>query len=136
MLPFAVADEYGVHFETGVPVQFKYVRNTQGAPRPGFVDQFQQRIEPRGRFMLHNPNPGDLPRGWVSGTVRFENPLVVWFNVKRDGTYDNQSWKMLLHKHYRRQGLALTRALRRDGYDGIVTVMPDTKDTREIVALT
>jgi len=134
-LPFASTTEHGVHFETGVPVTFKYVRNTQGAPRPGIVDTYQQRIEPRGRYMLHNPNPGALPRGWTAGTVRFENPLVIWFNAVRGAYYDDQSWKMRLHKHYRRQGAALARALHRDGYDGIVTVMPGTDDTREILEL-
>lgn len=135
MLPFASTDEYGVHFETGVPVKFKYVRNTVPSPRPGLLDRYQQRIEPRGKYMLHQPKPSDLPFGWESGTARFENPLVVWFNIKRGAYYDAQSWKMLLHRHYRRQGIALTRALIRDGYDGVVTVMPDTGDTREILEL-
>ena len=135
MLPFAKADEYGVHFETGMPVTFKYVRNTQGAPKAGIIDKYQQRIEPRGRYMLHNPDPGDLPPGWEAGTVHFHNPLVILFNTRRGGYYDSESWKMKLHKHYRRQGAALTRALIADDYDGVVTVMPGTGDTREIVEL-
>lgn len=135
MLPFAVVDEHGVYFETGVPVKFRYVRNTERAPRPGFVDTFQQKLEPFGRFMLHVPNPEKRPRGWETGTVRFESPLVLFFNTHPGAYYDSGSWKAQLNQHYRKRGMALTRALLEQGYDGIVTVMPDADETREIVDL-
>lgn len=138
VLVFANATEYGKVFETDTPVTFKYVRNTKSAPRPrhSFLDQYQQRIEPHGRYLLHNPDPGDIPSGWETGTVHFKHPLVVWFNKKPGGYYDEDSWKAQLQQHYKRQGLALSRAIVRDGYDGVVTVMPGTGDTREIVDLT
>ena len=132
MLTLATAQEYGETFETGRPVLFRFLRNTQGAPKPGFNDTYQQKIEPAGLYVVHNPEPGDLPRGWVAGVMRFNNPLVIPFNTER-GTYDGHSWKMMLYRHYGKRGKVLSKALVRDGYDGIVTVGQD--ETREIVNL-
>jgi hypothetical protein len=133
---FTKATEYGVHFETGVPVTVHYVRGTKKAPPPTVDDRYQQRIEPAGRYMLHNPNPGDLALGWEKGTVHFRRPLVIAFNRVPGNYYDEDSWKKQLEKHYRKRGRALSRAIVKDGYDAVVTVMPGTEDTREIVDLT
>jgi hypothetical protein len=133
---FATATEYGVSFETGKPVEVRYIRSTKKAPPPMALDRYQQRIEPAGRYMLHNPEPGDLPPGWESGVVRFQNPLVIPFNRVPGNYYDQWSWKAELAMHYGKRGRALSRAIVRDGYDGIVTVMLGAGDTREIVDLT
>jgi hypothetical protein len=129
-------DEYGVRFETGVPVTVRYVRNTE---RSGYYGAtYQQDIEPAGRYMVHAPMGGAPPRGWERGEVRFERPLVLELN-ERGGGYDEHSWKAWLVRRYGKTGRALTCALRRDGYDGVVTVGTDSArrpvDTREIVDL-
>lgn len=137
--------EYGVVFSTGRPVTFRYVRNTERAPY--FGARFQQDIEPSGRYLLHNPDPDDLPRGWEAGSLSFESPLVLVFNVAPrpdDPIYGPWSWKARLYDHYRKRREALARAVVADGFDGIVTVeivlMGSRRgtpiDTREIVDLT
>lgn len=136
VLPFAETTEYGVSFKTGVPVEIRFLRNTSKAPAPTLDDRYQQRIEPAGRYMIHNPDPGQLSAGWEKGVVTFEHPLVIWFNRHAGVYYDDFSWKKQLEKHYKKRGRALSRAIAADGYDGIVTVMPDSNDTREIVDLT
>ena len=131
MLDLATADEYGEHFETGVTVCFTFVRNTEKAPF--FGAQFLQHIEPKGRYMMHNPDPAELPRGWVRGLVCFENPLVIPFNRFDGSSYDTHNWKAELVRHFRAGGLKLTRKLVQAGHDGIVTVADG--ETKEIVQL-
>ncbi len=132
-----VIDEYGTLFVTGIPVSFGFVRSTEKSPY--FGSRYQQDIEPAGRYMLHSPDPGDLARGWVRGVVTFESPLVIAFNRDQDGVaYDDTSWKARLHRIYGAKGSALSRRIREDGYDGIVTVAlhrGEPMDTREIVDL-
>lgn len=135
MLRTVETTEYGVRFKTGVPVDVRFIRGTRRAPPPLLDDRYQQRIEPAGRYLLHNPEPGDLPRDWVSGVAHFNNPLVIAFNLTPGELYDAGSWKMQLASHYGKRGRALSRAIAKDGYDAVVTVMPDG-DTREIVDLT
>ena len=132
----AETTEYGRLFKTGVPVEVHFVRSTRRAPPPTYGDHYQQKIEPAGRYLLHNPDPGDLAPGWEAGTVNFESPLVVWFNLRPGEYYDTRSWKMQLKRHYGKRGRTLSRAIAADGYDAVVTVMPNTLDTREIVDLT
>jgi len=140
-LPRAIVDEQGVHFETGVPVRFRFLRNTTKAPRMGA--RFQQNIEPAGRYMVHNETPGDVLPPWSTGMITFNTPLVILFNlVPNNPSYDASSWKAILHKEFKLRGKALSRYLQMLGYDGIVTVQVDTFSngrlnlaTREIVAL-
>jgi hypothetical protein len=138
-LLLAEVREYGVWFSTGVPVEFGYVRNTEKSPF--FGSRFQQDIEPAGTYLLHNPDPGDLPRGWIRGIARFHSPLVMVFLASEDPTepiYGENSWKARLHRHYRKSRAALSRAIKADGFDAVVTVeMHNGKplDTREIVDL-
>lgn len=141
-LPLVTVTEHGVRFATGIPVRFEFIRNTEPAPKPrrGLPDQFQQRIDPAGRYMLHRwPGGIELPRGWESGTITFHHPLVLKLTLDPDRIYGPESWKALLSKHYRAKKLALSHALRRAGYDGIVTVTYDragNASTSEIVDLT
>lgn len=130
--------EEGTRFETGVPVVFEYMRNLERAPY--FGGQFQQDIEPAGRYMLlHTRGASRLP-GWEFGTTHFDKPLVLAFNT--DGSnqvYDENSWKTQLQRAYGKRGRSLSRRLLDDGYDGIVTVELDPSGrpvaTREIIDL-
>lgn len=138
-LPLAVVEEAGVKFETGVPVEFEYLRNTEPSPKQRGNTQFQQQIEPAGRYMLLRDSHGALAPGWQSGTIQFDRPLVLHFNTGDEGGYDEHSWKAHLSRAYRgKKGRSLSRAILADGYDGIVTVGNLRKDmfTKEIVDLT
>ncbi len=127
-LPHTSIDASGRRFETGVPVEFRYIRNNQ--PAPGIGSKYQQDIEPAGRYLIHNEEPGPEDylkelerRGWEFGTHRFESPLVMAFNVNNEAYYDENSWKAVLSRKFGGfKGEALTRAIVGQGYDGIVTV--------------
>jgi len=130
-LPLATAKEHGVHFETGKPVEFHYVRNTEKAPNMG--ERFGQHIEPHGRYLNHQ-EPGatyPLPKGWERGKHRFENPLVVEWGTT---TGEPHGWKSRISKAFGgKTRKSLTSALLRHGHDGIVTV--NGAHTSEIVSL-
>jgi GNAT superfamily N-acetyltransferase len=137
-LAYVRVTEEGHRFESGVPVTFPFFRNTERAPH--FGGRFQQDIEPAGRYMLlRNKLVTELPKTWMSGTVTFHKPLVLAFNTNPDGGYDDTSWKAQLTRAYGRTGRALSQAVLRDGYDGIVTVQLDSRGrpmhTKEIVDL-
>jgi hypothetical protein len=136
-LGLASLTEHGILFQTGVPVTFQFFRGTRPAPDMG--SKYQQDIEPAGRYMIHNPTPGDLAPGYETGMVSFGSPLVIWLN-DGDGEriYDRHSWKARLATHYGAAGADLSRAILDDGYDGVVTVSlynGRPLDTREIVDL-
>jgi murein DD-endopeptidase MepM/ murein hydrolase activator NlpD len=117
--------DQGVRFETGVPVTFKYAHNTE--PTPNMGSRFQQDIEPAGFYVIHQPNPHGTP-GWQYGTCTLNNPLVLPFGTG----FNETSWKAELHRRYKKKGRALSRALRKEGFDGVVTTNGETK---EIVVL-
>jgi len=126
------ADEYGKHFETGVPVTFKFLRNTEKSPYVG--GSYGQDIEPHGRYLLHNPEPGRTPpRSWETGMVTFKSPLVIPLSGDPAAIYGPKGWKARLRKATGKVGAALSRYLARR-FDGIVTVDSDG-GTSEIVDL-
>ena len=133
-LDLCTSREYGKVFETGRPVRFRFVRNTEKSPR--FGTRFGQDIEPHGRFMLHNPEPGDLPRKWEAGEVDFRKPLVLrMVSSGSDEIFGPLGWKARLSQAFGgKKGKQLTCHLRKLGYDGIVTCDGDAY-TREIVDL-
>lgn len=133
-IPSKPVVENGIAFETGQPVTFPYLRNTQQAPQTA---GFQQDIEPAGRYLLHDvaPNP-NLPGTWEQGQVTLQSPLVVdW-----QGAYDDSSWKKQVSDRFGgKTGQDLANAVRAAGYDGIVAVQTDKNGQRyttEIVDLT
>lgn len=138
--------EDGAHFKTGKPVRVKYIRHTAPAPKyiPGTVDTYQQTLEPHGRYLVHNPNPGDLASGIEAGEVQFRNPLVVAFNTQADkdgwwGAYNGTSWKARLSTALKAKGKGLSKKLLDMGHDGVVTIaLKDGKPSHvsEIVDLT
>jgi len=133
------ADEQRPTFSTGKPVEFNFLRNPERAPRPGPEDTFQQKIEPAGRYVVHSetePSGPGAALNWESGKLRFENPLVLPENSVPGGRiYDENSWKVALSKQFGgKTGRALTSAIKKAGFDGIVTL--DAKgNTGEIVDL-
>jgi hypothetical protein len=131
-LDLAVRAEEGKRFETGVPVTFRSLRNTEKSPYVGAT--FGQDIEPAGRYLLHVENPGTVARGWETGVVSLRSPLVIPLSGDLDAIYGPQGWKARLAKATGKKGCALSADLIRRGYDGIVTV-DDSGYTREIVLL-
>jgi len=122
--------ENGVKFQTGVPVKFRALHNTEKAPKTG---QYGQDIEPHGRYMLHGPGKDTPPPGWEVDTVKFKSPLVIPLSGKTGPLYGPEGWKARLHEATGKTGAALTKHLRDLGFDGIVTV--DKYGTSEIVSL-
>ncbi len=102
----------------GFPIQkgqpFPWLHNTEGAFQYVRNDKSITKMDPAGRFVVHD----DLGRGrgpderWISGQSTFENPLYIQVN----------GWKERLNETYGgKSGKALSDALKKDGYDGIVT---------------
>jgi hypothetical protein len=137
-LALATVTENGVRFKTGVAVCFTFLRNEE--PSPFFGSTYQQDIEPAGRYMILADSAAHVMPRWTTGEQCFQAPLVLLHNAVEptELTFDAHSWKARLSHLYAATGLKLTRALIRDGYDGIVTVrqLPAGElVTNEIVAL-
>lgn len=133
--PIALAEirEHGSTFVTRQLVTFPTIRNTEKSPNAGA--QFQQDIEPAGRYLLHDPPRGSRPKGWVEGSATFQAPLVLEFNTSGEVAYDATSWKARLHAAYGKKGKPLSCALRAEGFDGIITGSSKRQETYEIVDL-
>jgi len=124
-----------VVFETGRPVTFTFIRNTEKAPNMG--SRYGQDIEPAGRYMLHLEGDYDAPRGWSTGTISFKNPIVLRDTLDSQ-IYGPNGWKArLMREMGGKKGRALTAALLSVGHDGIVTVTSTRglQSTMEIVSL-
>ena len=136
--PFSTVEYQGRKFETGVPVEFRSLHNREKSPN--FGSQFQQDIEPAGRYMIHQESPGDLSNSIYNTEIsKFSNPLVIEFNVDDDSSYNEHSWKAFLSRKFGGlTGKELSKAIAKVGYDGIVTVKKQDGvpvDTSEIVDL-
>lgn len=126
--------EKGVVFKTGQPVEFPYRRGTVKHPNMG--SRFQQDIEPTGIYMNFDRQPTEIPdENSEKGLIKFTYPLVIPFNTTPGGGYDENSWKMNVFYKYNKTGKKLSDALKKDGYDGIVTVDLKHKVTSEIIKL-
>jgi hypothetical protein len=110
--------ETGLELGAGKPVTFRYQRTPKKAGDYGA--RFGQDIEPAGRYMLMiGEETAKRPaEGMERGTASFTNPIVLpWVGYGEDG------WKARLSRAFGgKTGLALSRALRAAGYDGIITV--------------
>lgn len=127
----------GETVKTGQRVKMLFARNTEKAPK--FGKQFQQDIEPAGRYLNEVDEKthhyfSQLPNHEV-GIVEFKNPIVLPFNMRDVTEYDSDSWKAVLSDMFGgKKGKSLTTELRKNGHDGIITVSRDGS-TAEIVNL-
>jgi hypothetical protein len=130
----ATVKEHGVTFKTGKAVTFNFTRNTESSAKFKINQDFQQNIEPAGRYITHDylPNEKPMPQ-WIKGKVSFKNPLVIKFNLQGNTAYDDHSWKTVLYQHFNKKKKSLTNAIKKLGHDGIVTV--DKYGTSEIIEL-
>ena len=110
---------------------FTFIRNTEKAGN--FGKTFAQDIEPAGRYLLEDTGgvANSLPKNWISGTHTFKNPMMIEWGGEY-GTPTN--WKSVLSEKYGgKTGKALSKAIVKDGYDGVVTLR--NGDTSEVVDL-
>ena len=109
----------GITFQTGKPITFPFIKNTEKAPK---LQGFGQDIEPHGNYVLsgHDVDVNKLPPKWVSGEMEFKNPLVIDWG--KSGLYSEpDNWKQVLANQYGKKGKSLSKAIAKEGYDGIVT---------------
>ena len=99
-------------------VTMKYLHISQSTQNYG--SQFGQDIEPKGEYMSFisptNTNQIELPN-YTYGTIRFNKPLVLeWKSTGPNG------WKKDLSEMFGgKTGKALSNAVKKAGYDGIMT---------------
>jgi len=144
----STASEKGKQFSTGHPVSIPVTHRQQKTQN--FGSQFGQDIEPKGRYVLHGHHgkEGTFRHDWgpehdvttIHDTVNFQNPLVIQHKGTSSGP---DTWKRRLSDQYGgKTGKALSRAIQRDGHDGVVTVDSHSHrgemkhSTNEIVDLT
>ena len=112
---------------TNTPLKISYNRNTERAPKMG--KQFGQDVEAAGTYITQKETDF-TPEGFETGSVQLESPLVI------DITNDTQiEYKRTLSKQYgNKKGKTLSNALKKEGYDSIVTKYEDGT-TGEIILL-
>ncbi len=103
--------------ETGKPIKYHYYRNKEKTPDMG--KEFAQDIEPSGKYIAaHSGSKKHRMEGYEYGVADFKNPLILEHKTTRHG-----GWKTDLQNMYDgKTGKDLTEALKKDGYDGIITV--------------
>ncbi len=123
---------------TGKPISFQYTRRKKSATDifgvPDKESPFDRGYEPSGKYINTIEGRGKIDEAdpnIENGRVWFDNPLVI-----RGGTYgEPSSWKRVLSKKYdNKTGKELSKALIKDGYDGVITV--DRQGPTEILDLT
>jgi hypothetical protein len=123
----------GGGYKHGAPTAFPYMRNTEKAPKN--TGGFGQDIEPHGRYLSERTNMQEddawfKERNYETGTAHFKSPIVMPFG----GEYGHATnWKSVLAAHYGKTGKALSAAIVKDGFDGIIT--HDKYGTSETVDL-
>ena len=127
--------ESGGHFETGVPVTFKYVHNTASYTallgkkgKPPIDSPYGRGYEPSRQYLtVVGRHPAERRSEMEYGEVTFNNPLVI--------DNDSLNWKKQLSDSFGgKTGKYLSEAVIQAGYDGIVTT--ENGHTSEVVNLT
>jgi hypothetical protein len=116
------------HFQTGKSVTIPVTHRKQTTQHHGA--KYGQDIEPAGRYVLHGHHgePGTTKHAWgpehdvtvTHDTTHFKNPLVI--QHKGTGSEPGMWKRRLSDQHGGKTGKALSRAIAKDGHDGIVTV--------------
>lgn len=120
-------------WKTGKPVKFKYIHNNEKAPYMG--ERFGQHLEPAGKYIQKKYPSSDISKmpNMEEGEVIFKNPLVIEWG---GGYGEADNWKQVLSSKYDgKTGQELSRAIKADGYDGIVTWDKKYNEPSEIVDL-
>ena len=122
-----VEEVRGDNISNNNPLTIQYNRNLAKSPNMG--SQFGQDVEAAGAYITQKEQ-GFTPEGFETGTVQIQNPLVI------DVTQDTQiEYKRTLSsENGGKTGTALSNALKKKGYDAIITKNEDGS-TGEIVLL-
>jgi len=124
--------EEGDIIESNKPVTIDYLRNLEKSPDMG--ERFAQHIEPKGEYMNFNSRPNkDVPDygKFESGRITFNKPLVLEHKTTAVG-----GWKTDLSNMFGgKKGKVLTNAIKKAGYDGIITteVAKDNDGTEKLI---
>jgi soluble lytic murein transglycosylase-like protein len=105
--------------ETGKPINAYFSRNTVSSKNYPQGMDFGQDLEPAGEYM--NIATDDMSAmnspGWQYGVISFKNPLVL-----EHKSTDSSGWKKDLSEMFDgKTGKALSAAIKRAGYDAVVT---------------
>lgn len=100
-----------------------YMRNLGNGKTHNYGSRYGQNIEPAGEYMnmdeLYKERPDKymLPN-YEYGFITFKKPLILDFIDTTD-----KGWKRTLSQMYgNKTGKQLSNAIKKDGYDGIITV--------------
>jgi hypothetical protein len=110
-----ISKETKKNLVTNADGSFSFVRNTEKAPNLG--SKFAQDIEPAGRYINLLEVGDGVPKGWETGNIKLENPLVVDWKTSGHG-----GWKTELSKRFGVTGKKLSEKIAQLGYDSIITV--------------
>jgi hypothetical protein len=110
------------------PIQLEFYKNTAKAPFLG--DRFGQTIEPAGEYIGTGADASIQLPGFVYGTISFKKPLYIEYK-----TTGMDGWKKDVSEKYGKTGKALSKAIIKDGFDGIITIDSESNEIREIVNL-
>lgn len=104
--------------ETPGPFTFEYFRHLKKSPNMG--SRFGQDIEPAGKYMNIKSSGADelirqFPNKYETGNLTFNNPMLLI----QDSPLEYK--KILSEKYGGLTGKKLSKAIIKDGYDGIIT---------------
>jgi hypothetical protein len=111
----------GNKLSTGTPTSVSYIRNKEKAPNFGAT--YGQDIEPHGQYVSpieseEHHLAKEQSEKYETGTIHFKNPLVI----KSDENDPTVGWKKKLSAAYNnKKRHHLSKAIAKDGYDGIIT---------------
>jgi hypothetical protein len=108
------------HVATGVPIKLYYLHNTESSRKYAKFHNcdYGEQLAPAGEYMVVDYVPLKPPaKTWIAGEISFKNPLVLDHkNTTSTG------WKKDLSDMFGgKTGKALSNAVMRKGYDGIIT---------------
>ena len=108
-------DKKGI--KTGKPLNLTYNKNNEKAPRKS--TEFGQDVEPSGDYVTQSF--GFTPEGLTTGKVKIKNPLVIEITSETQISYKYE----LSKKYGGKKGKELTDAIKKEGYDAIITKYDD-----------
>jgi len=100
-----------------------YMRNLGNGKTPNYGSRYGQNIEPAGEYMTVDDLYNDRPQKYMLpnyeyGFITFKHPLIVDFIDTTD-----KGWKKTVSDMFNGlTGKRLSNAIRKTGYDGIITV--------------
>ena len=117
--------------QDGKVTTLPYRKNLEKSPRDT-ADSFAQSVEPKGDYInYHEPEWGTNLPNYEYGNISFAKPLVLEHESTGHG-----GWKTKLSEKYGgKTGTALANAVKKDGYDGIITVDSKAGEISEVVNL-